>query len=214
MTQIKICGITDTNTYAHCARHAVEWVGFVFFEKSPRHLQLEQAEQLVSLKNGEMKHVALTVNASDAMLTDIVSAAQPDMLQLHGDETPMRADAIQQKFGIPVMPVVKISAQKDVENASHFTGYCDWILFDAAPPADAHIPGGLGKSFDWTMLDDFSAAMPWMLAGGLNAGNVHKAIDTAQPDAVDTSSGVEGIKGIKDIALIDEFIAAVRSAAS
>lgn len=212
MTQIKICGITSKIIYQHCADLHVDWVGLVFFEKSPRHLSYEAAEKLADLKQPHMKHVALTVNADEDMLSDIIRTAQPDMLQLHGDETAEQAEQIQQRFGIPVMPVIKISSAQDVQNTQSYMRFCDWILCDAAPPVDAAIPGGRGEAFDWQLMSGFSASSSWMLAGGLHAGNVAQAIQLTQPDAVDISSGVESSKGVKDPQLITDFVSAVRNA--
>ena len=211
MTQIKICGITDTETYHYCAQQQVEWVGFVFFENSPRHLSLTQAQHIAESNNTMMKHVALTVNADDHQLKQIIAHARPDMFQLHGDESPERADEIQQKFGLPVMPVIKVSRRADIERLCLYAPYCKWVLFDAAPPQDAQLPGGRGESFDWTMMEKFSTPLSWMLAGGLNQTNVQKAIHITHPDAVDISSGVESSKGVKDVKRIEQFIQAVRS---
>jgi len=210
-TQIKICGVTTAKTYQHCARIGVDWIGFVFFEKSPRHLGYDRAAELVdSAPHHAPKRVALTVNADDAMLADIMAAAQPEMIQLHGHETADRAQHIQQKFGVRVMPVIAVGSEADLAKAEAFRAFCDWILFDAAMPADATLPGGRGQRFDWQILDGFPADYPWMLAGGLNADNVASAINLLRPDAVDISSGVEIEKGIKDNQLISEFVRAVR----
>lgn len=210
-TQIKICGITTADIYRHCADEAVDWVGFVFFEKSPRHLSYDAAAELVDTapKNGP-KRVALTVNADDDAIADILAVAKPDMIQLHGHESADRAAHIQQKFGVKVMPVIAIRTASDLIAATTFADRCEWLLFDAAMPSGAVLPGGRGEQFDWQILADFKIDVSWMLAGGLDADNVARAIKMVQPDAVDISSGVEHSKGVKSKALISRFVQAVR----
>ena len=210
-TQIKICGVTTAQTYQHCADLGVDWIGFVFFEKSPRHLGYDRAAELADTAAAYApKRVALTVNADDAMLKNIMTAARPEMIQLHGHETADRAQHIQQTFGVKVMPVITVSSEADLKKAESFRSFCDWVLFDAAMPPGAVLPGGRGEQFDWQILDGFTATYPWMLAGGLNPDNVANAISMVRPDAVDISSGVEIEKGVKDNQLITEFVTSVR----
>jgi len=210
-TQIKICGITTADIYQHCADEGVDWIGFVFFEKSPRHLSYELASELADIapENGP-KRVALTVNADDSTISDIMAAARPEMIQLHGSESAARALHIQQKFGVSVMPVIQVSTAADLIKAEPFTPFCDWILFDAAMGAGAVLPGGRGEPFDWQIMARFQAEYAWMLAGGLDSENVASAIKLVRPDAVDISSGVEITKGVKDKQLISSFVQSVR----
>ena len=208
-TQIKICGVTTAQTYQHCADLGVDWIGFVFFEKSPRHLGYDRAAELADTAAAHApKRVALTVNADDAMLKNIMTAARPEMIQLHGHETADRAQHIQQTFGVKVMPVITVSSEADLAKAEPFRSFCDWVLFDAAMPPGAVLPGGRGEQFDWQILDGFTATYPWMLAGGLTPQNVAEAVALTGASQVDVSSGVESAPGEKDAALIQDFLQA------
>jgi len=208
-TQIKICGVTTAQTYQHCAALGVDWIGFVFFEKSPRHLGYDRAAELADTAAAHApKRVALTVNADDAMLKNIMTAARPEMIQLHGHETADRAQHIQQTFGVKVMPVITVSSEADLAKAEPFRSFCDWVLFDAAMPPGAVLPGGRGEQFDWQILDGFTATYPWMLAGGLTPQNVAEAVALTGASQVDVSSGVESAPGEKDAALIQDFLQA------
>ena len=218
---VKICGISTFDSYQHCADLGVDWVGFVFFPASPRHLSLVQARQLAEQADNQIdaqkrpRRVALCVDASDDELADIIDAAQPQMLQLHGSETAERVRAIKSKFSLPVMPVIKVASKEDIGQAAAFADCADWVLFDAAPHAVVHkdepvLPGGTGKSFDWRYLAEADLRMPFMLAGGLSAENVSQAISLTGAPCVDVSSGVEKNRGEKSKSAISAFVKAAK----
>lgn len=214
---VKICGISTFEIYHHCADVGVDWIGMVFFKKSPRHLELSTAAALAQRSDKELDpasrpgRVALVVDADDAYLEAIISHARPDMLQLHGHEKPARIAEIKQRFGLPVMPVISVSSANDITQASEVAELADWILFDAQPSPDSDgLPGGTGSSFDWSYLAGFKNDAPWMLAGGLNAGNVREAISISDARAVDISSGVEKNRGEKSKSAISAFVQAAK----
>ncbi|TMJ02231.1 MAG: phosphoribosylanthranilate isomerase, partial [Alphaproteobacteria bacterium] len=158
------------------------------------------------------RKVALTVNADDALLENIVAALKPDMLQLHGHETPERVAAVRERFGLPVMKVLAIETKSDLAAVPNYTNVADRLLFDARPPCGATRPGGLGKPFDWHLLENLNLSIPFMLSGGLHAGNVAEALRFTRAPGVDVSSGVESAPGVKDPDKIRAFIRAARSA--
>ena len=214
---VKICGISTFEIYHHCADVGVDWIGMVFFKKSPRHLELSTAAALAQRSDKELDpasrpgRVALVVDADDAYLEAIISHARPDMLQLHGHEKPARIAEIKQRFGLPVMPVINVSSANDIAQASEVAELADWILFDAQPSSDSDgLPGGTGSYFDWSYLAGFKNDTPWMLAGGLNAGNVREAISISDARAVDISSGVEKNRGEKSKSAISAFVQAAK----
>ncbi|MGB1894972.1 MAG: phosphoribosylanthranilate isomerase [Candidatus Puniceispirillaceae bacterium] len=216
-TSVKICGISAFDIYRHCAEVGVDWIGMVFYARSPRHLEIEQAAALAAQADRDIApamrpgRIALVVDADDASLNAIIEHARPDMLQLHGHEPPARISDIKQRFGLPVMPVITVSSKQDIQEAGAVTELADWILFDAQPSADSDgLPGGTGSSFDWSYLADFKSSTPWMLAGGLNARNVAQAIEITQAPCVDISSGVEKNRGEKSKTAISAFVHAAK----
>jgi len=189
-------------------------VGFVFFPPSPRNIVLATARALGVRVAGRAKKVALSVDADDALLDAVVEALAPDMLQLHGKETPERVGALKRRFGLPVMKAIAVEAKGDLAAATAYIGVADRLLFDARPPRKATRPGGLGKSFDWTLLQNLALGLPFMLSGGLDVGNVGEALRITRAPAVDVSSGVERAPGEKDPDKIRAFVRAAREAAS
>lgn len=189
-------------------------VGFVFFPPSPRNLGFEAARMLGARVAGRAGKVALTVDANDETLGDIVAALKPDMLQLHGTETPERVVAVRTRFGLPVMKALPIAERKDLSPIRLYANVADRLLFDARAPQEATRPGGLGKAFDWTLLKGIDTAIPFMLSGGLNANNVAEAIAITGAPGVDVSSGVERAPGEKDADKIRAFIRVARAAAA
>lgn len=187
-------------------------VGLVFHDRSPRNVGLGLAARLRVLAEGRAELVALTADADDTMLDAIVSAVRPDRLQLHGTETPERVAAINARFGLSTLKAIAVHDRSDIDGARDYRGIADMILFDAKPPAGALLPGGNGIPFDWRLLED--AEPPFMLSGGLDAGNVGEAIGIARPVAVDVSSGVETAPGRKDSELIRAFVLAAHQAAA
>ena len=209
---IKICGLkTDVALDAALAGGASH-VGFIFFPKSPRNIEPAEAERLRAAARGKAKAVAVTVDADDAFLDAIVSIMAPDMLQLHGSETPERVAAIKARYGLPVVKAFSVREAADLKAIEPYRGIADRFLFDARPPKGSELPGGNGVSFDWSLLAAIPAGTAYFLSGGLNAGNIGEALRVADPPAIDISSGVESAPGVKDPALIQSFFRAVDDA--
>jgi phosphoribosylanthranilate isomerase len=210
---VKICGLSTPQTLDATIAVGADLAGFVFFAKSPRHIDLDTARALGEQAAGRIQKVALTVDADDAALAEIVAALRPDMLQLHGHESPERVGAVKARFGLPVIKAIGVASAADVAAARSYDGVADWLLFDAKPAPDATVPGGAGVVFDWELLRNISAAK-WMLSGGLDPENVAAALGQTQAPAVDVSSGVESARGVKDAGKIATFVAAVRALSS
>jgi phosphoribosylanthranilate isomerase len=208
---VKICGLSSAATLDAALESGADMVGFVFFEPSPRNLSPKQGQMLGSQVRGRGQKVALTVDADDAKLAAIVEALRPEILQLHGRETPERVRAIRARFGIPVMKALGIASRADLEKAAAYADAADVLLFDAKPAPEAVLPGGNGRAFDWTILKGLATDKSWMLSGGLDAGNVGEALTATGARGVDVSSGVESGAGTKDPARIAAFISAVRA---
>ncbi len=208
---IKICGLSTLEAIDAMVAGGATHAGFIFFAKSPRHVTPEQAAVLAAhAKAGGLKTVAVTVDATDEELAGIIAIMQPDMVQLHGRETPVRAADIKARFGLPVMKALAISQKADLEKINPFIGIADRFLLDAKPPANAVLPGGNAVSFDWNLVRDLRG-IDYLLAGGLDAGNVATAISTANPPGLDISSGVESAPGVKDVHKIAAFLKAARN---
>lgn len=210
---VKICGLSTPQTLDATIAAGADLAGFVFFAKSPRHIDLDTARALGEQAAGRIQKVALTVDADDAALAEIVAALRPDMLQLHGHESPERVGAVKARFGLPVIKAIGVAFAADVAAARSYDGVADWLLFDAKPAPDATVPGGAGVVFDWDLLRNITAAK-WMLSGGLDPENVAAALRQTQAPAVDVSSGVESARGLKDAGKIATFVAAVRALSS
>jgi phosphoribosylanthranilate isomerase len=208
---VKICGLSTRETLDVALDAGADMVGFVFFPPSPRHLSLETARDLGNHAKRRASKVALTVDADDAMLANIVEALQPDMLQLHGKETVARLRDIKQSFGLPVMKAIAVETSADLAALPGYAAVANSILFDARAPKEATRPGGLGTAFDWHVLENLDLKLPFMVSGGLNAGNVAQAVRVTRAGGVDVSSGVEHAPGIKDPEMIRAFIRAARA---
>lgn len=209
---IKICGLRTPEALDAALDAGADMVGFVFFPPSPRHLGYEAAKLLGERVNGRAKKVALSVDATDAEIGQVVAALKPDMLQLHGRETPERLATVRSRFGLPVMKAIPVEQRADLSPVRQYAQFADRILFDARAPRDATRPGGLGKTFDWHLLENLAIGVPFMLSGGLDAQNVAEAIAITRADGVDVSSGVERAAGDKDSDKIREFVQAARAA--
>ena len=207
---VKICGLSTPETLDVAVDAGADMVGFVFFPPSPRHLGLDTARALGKHVGRRAVKVALTVDADDATLADIVEALQPDILQLHGRETVARLRTINQKFGLQVMKALAVETVADLASLPLYAAVADRILFDAQAPKEATRPGGLGAVFDWHVLENLDLELPFMVSGGLNAGNVAEAVRVTRAGGVDVSSGVERAPGIKDPEMIRSFIRAAR----
>jgi phosphoribosylanthranilate isomerase len=205
---VKICGLSTPETLEATIAAGADMAGFVFFEKSPRHIDFETARELGRLAAGRIRKVALTVNASDDELASVIAALEPDLLQLHGRETPQRAHEIRTLFRLPVIKAIGVETRADVDAAAAYEA-ADILLFDAKPAPNAAVPGGAGVVFDWNLLRNIGAKN-WMLSGGLGPDNVAGALRLTGAPGVDVSSGVERARGVKDEARILAFIAAAR----
>jgi phosphoribosylanthranilate isomerase len=208
---VKICGLSTRETLDVALDAGADMVGFVFFPPSPRHLSLQDARDLGRLVKRRASKVALTVNADDATLGGIVEALQPDILQLHGGETVTRLRDVRQKFRLPVMKAIAVETSADLVALPEYAGAADRILFDARAPREATRPGGLGTVFDWRVLENLDLKIPFMVSGGLHAGNVAEAIRLTRAGGVDVSSGVERAPGHKDPDKIGAFIRTARA---
>jgi phosphoribosylanthranilate isomerase len=208
---VKICGLSTRETLDVALQAGADMVGFVFFPPSPRHLSLETARDLGKQANGRASKVALTVDADDATLANIVEALQPDILQLHGKETVARLRDIKQTFGLQVMKAIAVETSADLAPLPGYAAVADRILFDARAPKEATRPGGLGAVFDWQVLENLDLKLPFMVSGGLHAGNVAQAVRVTRAGGVDVSSGVERTPGVKDPEMIQSFIRAARA---
>jgi len=209
---VKICGLKTPEAIDVSLRNGASHVGFIFFAKSPRNVEPALAGALRGAARGRARAVAVTVDADDAFLDAIVKAMAPDMVQLHGKETPARVAEVKARYGLPVMKAFSVSEAADLERIEQFRHVADRFLFDAKPPAGSELPGGNGVSFDWSLLAALDRNVDYMLSGGLNAANIGDALRLAKPPGIDISSGVERAPGVKDAALIEQFFEAVRTA--
>jgi phosphoribosylanthranilate isomerase len=208
---IKICGLKTEAALEVALEAGADMVGFVFFPPSPRNISPAAAEPLGRSVRARAEKVALTVDADDALLDAIVSALKPDLLQLHGKESPDRLFALKTRFGLPVMKALPIETRADLAAVAAYADIADRFLFDARAPRDATRPGGLGKPFDWHLLENLDLAIPYMLSGGLDPDNVAEALRVTHAPGVDVSSGVERTPGEKDPDRIRAFIREVRA---
>jgi phosphoribosylanthranilate isomerase len=208
---VKICGLSTPETLDVALQAGADMVGFVFFPASPRHISLETARALGRQAKGRAVKVALTVDADDATLANVVETLRPDILQLHGVESVARLRDIRQTFGLPLMKAIPVESPGDLAALAGYAAVADRILFDARAPKGATRPGGLGAPFDWHVLEKLDLNLPFMVSGGLNAGNVADAVRITRAGGVDVSSSVERAPGVKDPELIRTFIRAARA---
>jgi len=209
---VKICGLKTPEAVDAAVNAGADMMGFMFFGPSPRNLDTTTAAELMARVSDSVTKVALTVDADDALLADIVENTSAQLLQLHGSESPGHVTALKARFGLPVMKMLPVSIAADLAAAKDYEGVADRLLFDAKPPKDATRPGGNALAFDWKVLQGFTSLLPWMLAGGLTAENVAAAIRISGATEVDVSSGVEDAPGVKNTDKIRAFIAAAKSA--
>lgn len=209
---IKICGLKSEEAVAAALAGGASHVGFIFFPKSPRNVEAARAAELAGAARGRAKIVAVTVDADDAALDALVETLEPDVLQLHGRETPDRVSEVKARHGLPVMKAFPVRTAEDFGVIDAYRGVADRLLFDAKPPEGAELPGGNGVAFDWGLLAALDDEVDYMLSGGLNADNVGAALAASRTRAIDVSSGVESAPGVKDAARIAAFFEAVRTA--
>lgn len=204
---VKICGLKTPEALSAAVEGGARFVGFVFFPRSPRAVSPVEAARLAVRVPPGVQRVAVVVDAADQTLEQILTAAPFEFLQCHGHETPVRVREIRERFRIPVIKALPVGDATDVGAATAFEGVADRLLFDARPPIGASLPGGNALSFDWQVLRGRSWRRPWLLAGGLNAGNLAEAVRASGAEAVDVSSGVETAPGEKDVKKIRHFLA-------
>lgn len=221
MVDVKICGISSLADYQICRSAGARWVGMVYYPGSPRHLDSAAlaglADQIDQLDDddsdgdsgGGPQRVLLSVDESEASLRQLIAAARPDYLQLHGTETVAFASAMKAEFNLPIIKMIPIATEADMANCAAWDSIADWLIFDAKTDPGTQ-PGGTGHSFDWQILSHYSGRRPWMLAGGLTAGTVADAVRISGARAVDVSSGVESARGKKDENKIHAFIQAAQ----
>ncbi|CUW43495.1 N-(5'-phosphoribosyl)anthranilate isomerase [Brucella vulpis] len=209
---IKICGLKTPEAVAAALDGGATHIGFIFFPKSPRHITPDAAARLRAAATGRAEAVAVTVDADDETLDEIVKTVRPDMLQLHGGETPERVRFLKERYDLPVMKAFSIREAGDLEAIAPYRGIADRFLFDAKPPKGSELPGGNGISFDWNLLAALEADIDYMLSGGLNADNIAEALLKTGAPGIDISSGVECAPGEKDVRLIENFFQAVADA--
>jgi phosphoribosylanthranilate isomerase len=209
---VKICGLKTEDAVAAALDSGASHLGFIFFPKSPRNVAVADAARLREPARGRAIAVAVSVDADDGTLDRIVEGMRPDMLQLHGHESPERVAEIKARYGLPVMKAVPVREAGDLDAIVPYRGVADRFLIDAKPPAGAELPGGNGIPFDWPLLASLDADVDYMLSGGLNAANIGEALTIARPGGIDVSSGVERAPGEKDPEMIRAFFGAVRAA--
>lgn len=210
-TEIKICGLSSKEAISAAIEGGADYIGLIFFETSPRDVSLEKAAELSGFAGSAINKVAVTVDASDEFMDQIVEAVAPDMLQLHGSETPQQVKELKAKYKLPVMKAIAVSTLDDLSRSDAYENCADRFLFDAKAPKGSDLPGGNAVTFDWTLLKAIGGEVNYMLSGGLNVSNISQALRTTGAKAVDVSSGVESSPGIKDIAKITAFIKAVKA---
>ena len=209
---IKICGLKTAEAIDRAVTRGATHIGFIFFEKSPRYIEPDDAAKLADRVRGRAKIVAVVVNPTNDDLDEIVATLRPDILQLHGDESPERVLTIKAVYALPVMKAFSIRTADDLKRVEAYIGIADRFLFDAKPPKGSELPGDNGVSFDWTLLSWLDGTVDYMLSGGLNKDNIAEALAITKAPGLDASSGLESAPGVKSVALIDEFFDAVEQA--
>jgi phosphoribosylanthranilate isomerase len=210
----KICGLNDPVAVRAAVDGGAAFIGLVFYPPSPRAVTPDEAAALAALAPAGVGKVGLFVDADDNAIDAVLASVPLDMLQLHGGESPERVAGLRARTGLKVMKVIKVAGAADLESAPDWYDVADWLMFDARPPRDMKnaLPGGNALVFDWLLLKDWEFPLPWMLAGGLDAGNVAEAVRLAGARYVDTSSGVEDKPGVKSPEKIRQFLKAVATA--
>ena len=207
---VKICGIATAPALDAAIAARADYAGLNFFPPSPRNVSLSDAAALAARAEGRIARVGVFVDASDAAIAAAVAAASLDALQLHGEESPARAAQLKEQFGLPVWKVLSVASSRDVTRADAYAGAADLILFDAKTPKGSTLPGGMGLSFDWSLVANWNGPVAWGLAGGLTPSNVAEAIRATGAPLVDTASGVDTAPGVKDVDKIAAFCKAAR----
>lgn len=208
MVAAKICGLRTAEAVDAAVAGGAFMIGFNFFDQSPRYLTPALAGALGKRMPASVGKVGLVVDAGDDAIAAILKEAPLDLLQLHGKETPDRVAAVKARFGLPVMKVLSVAEAADISAARAYETVADRLMFDAKPPKSMTnaLPGGNAISFDWRLLAGLTFQRPWMLAGGLHAGNLAEAVKATGAPAVDTASGVEDRPGEKNLNKIKKFL--------
>jgi phosphoribosylanthranilate isomerase len=212
--EAKICGISSIAAARAAIAGGAAYLGFIHFAKSPRHMELAAMAGLmeaIRAESGVQKLVSVVVDPDDSMIDMLRNHVKPDLIQLHGKETSDRVAHVRKAMQVPVIKALSISDAADLDVAQAFDPVADYLLFDAKPPKDALLPGGLGLSFDWTLLHGYHGKKPWFLAGGLTPDNVAEATTVSGARLLDVSSGVESAPGVKDTDLISGFLRTVKA---
>ncbi|QRM53663.1 phosphoribosylanthranilate isomerase [Sinorhizobium sp. BG8] len=207
---IKICGLKTEEAVEEAVSQGATHIGFIFFEKSPRYIEPADAGRLADRVRGKAKIVAVTVDVDNDELDEIIALLKPDVLQLHGSESPERVLNVKTLYGLPVMKALSVRSADDLKRVEPYVGIADRFLFDAKPPVGSDLPGGNGVSFDWHLMRLLDGDVDYMLSGGLNKDNIAEALATTNAPGIDVSSGVESRPGVKDLELMQAFFEAVR----
>ncbi len=212
--KVKICGITTEAAARTAVDGGADFLGFIHFARSPRHLTLEgMAKLMAGIRSAEIDVplVSVLVDPDDALLSVVADQVRPDLIQLHGRESPARVAEIVAKVNIPVVKAIGVAEAGDLDIAKGYEPHVPFLMFDARAPQNAAMPGGLGLSFDWSLMRGYRGDKPWFLAGGLTPDNVAEALRMSGAQMVDVSSGVESAPGVKDLPLISRFLKAAKS---
>ncbi len=214
MVKVKICGLSDPETLGAALDAGADYVGFMFYEPSPRNIDFERARALSEQVGDRAKKVAVTVDADDAKIEQIMEAAAPDYIQVHGSETPERIKALHQMTGVPIIKAIKVKEASDIAAAEQYANAAELILFDSKAPETLEnaLPGGNGITFDWGLMGGETKRPRFMLSGGLHKDKMREAIRITKAPIIDVSSGVERAPGVKDVGLIKAFMDAARQA--
>ncbi len=207
MVAVKICGLREQAALDAAIGGGARWVGFVFYPPSPRAVDPARFARLRARVPAGVETVGVFVDPTDAEIARVLEAAPLDLVQLHGEETPERCGEVRARFPVRVIKALKVGDAADLARVHAYREVVDLLLLDARPPEGARLPGGNAVSFDWRLLEGFDPGLPWLLAGGLKAGNLERAVAVSGARAVDVSSGVERRPGEKDPAMIRELLA-------
>lgn len=208
---IKTCGLKTPEIVAHSVNNGADQIGFIFFEKSPRHVSVTQAAQAALPARGKAKIVAVTVDANDEYLDEIAQGLKPDVMQLHGKESPERVQTVKDRYQLPVMKAFSIRTGDDLKKIAPYKDIANLMLLDAKAPEGSELPGGNGVSFDWSLLKELDPEIDFMLSGGLNSENICEAMKNTRAMGLDVSSGIENSPGNKDKSLMDGFFLAIHA---
>lgn len=211
MIKVKICGLKSKSSVQQAVLSGADYIGFVFYNKSPRYINPIDVNHLSNLIPKKIKKVGLFVDVPLHELEAILTKTQLDYLQLHGQETPQIVTDLKRQFGIPIIKAIGIADKSDLHEIDRYEMVCDKLLIDTKASPLMNLPGGNGLTFDWGLISNRKFKCPWLLAGGLTSKNVTNAINISGATQVDVSSGVEIELGMKDNPKIANFINVVKN---